>query len=149
MDVIAEQVERLCSRDAREGCRALRELLSVCERSNDTYPYLERFIEMTDSENSYIRTRGLLLVVANAQWDTAHKIDGALDRLLSHILDPKPISARQFIAALPKLVEAREDLRDDVVRALRQADASHYSSSMRPLVEKDIHAALTEIQGVL
>ena len=31
--------------------------------------------EMLDSDNPYIRTRGLLLISANAKWDSDNKID--------------------------------------------------------------------------
>ena len=67
LEHIAELIELLFSKNATAGCGAMKELIDVAEESNCLYSYMDRFIEMLDSDNSYIRTRGLLLIAANAQ----------------------------------------------------------------------------------
>lgn len=138
-------VKALRDPDNRRACAALKELQAESERSGAVYPYFDRFAAMLDDGNSYIRTRGLLLVAANAGWDTAHRLDDILDKFLTHITDDKPITARQCIGALPALVRARPDLRGRIRKALLNADASPYADSMRPLVEQDIAAAVSAI----
>lgn len=50
-----------------------------------------------DSDNSYIRTRGLTLIAYNAKWDEDNKIDKIIDEYLKRIEDVEPITARQCI----------------------------------------------------
>ena len=146
MEHIAELIELLFSKNATAGCGAMKELIAVAEESNCLYPYMDRFIEMLDSDNSYIRTRGLLLIAANAKWDVDYKIDEIIDEYLRHINDSKPITARQLIQVLPKLAKDKPDLKDDILKALLRANTERYTTSMRPLVEKDIRNALEKIR---
>ena len=139
-------LETLWSKKTSEGYAALKELLTISQSSNALYPYMENFIKKIDSDNSYFRTRALALIVAYAQRDTDYKIDENIDAILAHITDVKPITARQFIKDLPRLAKSRPDLRQDILSALRGADALRYSLSMRPLVEGDIRKAILEIE---
>lgn len=62
---------------------------------------MARLIGMLGSDNSYVRTRGLLLIEANARRDAGYLIDENINQILSYITDPKPNAARQFIQSLP------------------------------------------------
>ena len=146
MEHIAELIELLFSKNATIGCGAMKELIAVAEESNCVYPYMDQFIGMLDSDNSYIRTRGLLLIAANAKWDMDYKIDEIIDEYLRHVNDSKPITARQLIQVLPKLAKDKPELKDDILKALLRANTERYASSMRPLVEKDIRNALEKIR---
>lgn len=139
-------IEMLWSKKTSEGYAALKGLLALSRESDEVYPYMEQLIEKLDSENSYFRTRALALIAANAKWDTEYKIDENIDRILAHITDDKPITARQFIKDLPILAEAKPELRQDILSALRRADTLRYPLSMRPLVEGDIRDAVMEIE---
>lgn len=145
MTNLAAQVARLRSKNQKEGHAAMQLLQRESERSDAVYAYFDEFAALLDSAQSYERTRGLTLIAANARWDADCKIDELIDRYLSHVTDPKPITARQCIAQLPTLARCKPDLRDDIVRALRWADTGRYAGSMRPLVQKDIQNALAEI----
>lgn len=101
---------------------------------------------MLDSDNSYIRTRGLTLIACSAQWDEDYKIDEIIDKYLKHITDVKPITARQCIKLLPLIAEHKPELKEDIRSALYKADISIYDDSMGPLVYKDIQKALKKIQ---
>lgn len=125
----------------------MKTLLAESEQSNIVYPYLLRLIDLLGNDNSYIRTRALLLISANAKWDIDYLIDENIDDVLVHITDPKPITARQFIQTLPSLAAAKPDLRDDILAALRQADTLRYQLSMRPLVDEDIRKTLLAINA--
>lgn len=139
-------IDALRSKSASEGYAALRELLRLSRDSAEVYGYIEQFIEMTDSENSYIRTRALTLMAANARWDTDCRIDENIDKILEHITDAKPITARKFIEVLPELAAAKPDLRGDILAALYRADTQRYPLSMRGLVDSDIRKAAAEIK---
>jgi len=111
------------------------------------YRFWDDFAGMMDSGNSYVRTRGLLLIAANAAWDTEHKMDGVLARYLEHVCDEKPITARQCIQALKSIVSARRDLVPEIREALEHADTGGYNANMRPLIERDIAGVMKMMEG--
>ena len=143
---IAETFELLFDKNNNTAYKALQELQKESERTDCVYPYMDRLSQMLDSDNSYIRTRGLTLLAWNAKWDKDYKIDEIIDRYLKHITDAKPVTARQCIKLLPIIAEYKPDLRNEIVSALQKADISAYDDSMRPLVYKDIQKALKEIK---
>ena len=143
---IAETFELLFDKNNSAAYKALQKLQKESEEKDCVYPYMDRLSEMLDSDNSYIRTRGLTLIAYNAKWDKDYKIDEIIDKYLKHITDVKPITARQCIKLLPIIANYKPELRIDILSALHKADISIYEDSMQPLVYKDIQKALKEIQ---
>lgn len=146
METSEDLVALLCGKDNTAAYGALQELLRRSAQGSGVYAYMDRFIELMDSPNSLARTRGLLLIAANAPWDTEYKVDAVIGQYLRHVIDPKPITARQCIGALPGLAAAKPDLREEILRALHGADPGRYAPSMGPLVYRDIRAALDAIE---
>ena len=126
--------------------KALQELQKESEESDKVYCYMGKLADMMDSDNSYIRARGLTLVAYNAKWDIDNKIDEIIDEYLKHIEDVKPITARQCIKLLPMIAKNKPELKCDIVSALQKADISIYADSMQSLVYKDIQNSLAEIE---
>ena len=86
---ISELVAGLFNKDDKAAYKCLKELVSLSEQDNVVYQFFDTFTDMIDNDNSYIRTRGLLLISANAKWDTDYKIDEIIDKYLCHIMDDK------------------------------------------------------------
>jgi len=145
---IAETFELLLDKNNNVAYKALQLLQKESEERNCVYPYMHRLSDMLDSENSYIRTRGLTLLAYNAKWDKDNKIDEIIDKYLKHITDIKSITARQCIKLLPIIVEYKPELKNDILSALHKANISIYGDSMQSLVHKDIQKALNEIQSL-
>ena len=145
---IEETFESLLDKNNNVAYKALQKLQKESEETDCVYPYMDRLSEMLDSDNSYIRTRGLTLIAYNAKWDKDYKIDEIIDKYLKHITDVKPITARQCIKLLPIVAKYKPELRIDIISALHKADISIYEDSMQPLVYKDIQKALKEIQKI-
>jgi len=143
---IEETFELLFDKNNKIAYKALQELQKESEKTDHVYPYMDRLSDMLDSDNSYIRTRGLTLIAYNAKWDKDYKIDEVIDRYLKHITDVKPITARQCIKLLPIVAGNKPELKNDILSALQKADISFYDDGMQPLVYKDIQKALKEIQ---
>ena len=137
--------ELLFDKNNNVAYKALQELQKESAKTNCIYPYMDRLIDMLDSDNSYIRTRGLVLLAYNAKWDKDYKIDEVIDKYLKHITDVKPITARQCIKMLPIIAKYKPELKTDILSALHYANIS-YGDSMQSLVYKDIQKALQEIQ---
>lgn len=145
---IEETFESLLDKNNNVAYKALQKLQKESEETDCVYPYMDRLSEMLDSDNSYIRTRGLTLIAYNSKWDKDYKIDEIIDKYLKHITDVKPITARQCIKLLPIVAKHKPGLRIDIISALHKADISIYEDSMQPLVYKDIQKALKEIQKI-
>ena len=145
---IAETFELLLDKNNNVAYKALQLLQKESEERNCVYPYMDRLSDMLDSDNSYIRTRGLTLLAYNAKWDKDNKIDEIIDKYLKHITDIKPITARQCIKLLPIIAEYKPELKNDILSALHKANISIYGDSMQSLVHKDIQKALNEIQNL-
>jgi len=144
---IAEMYTLLFAKDNNVAYEALQQLQTESENANSVYLYMDKFIDMLDDKNAYIRIRGLTLIAYNAKWDTDYKIDEIIDKYLQHIVDIKPIVARQCIKLLPLLTSSKPDFCLDIISALQKADISIYADSMRPLVAKDIQNSLQKIKA--
>lgn len=129
--------------------KALQMLQKESKKTNKVYSYTDRLCGMIDNNNSYIRTRGLILLAYNAKWDKDCKIDKIINKYLKHITDTKPITARQCIKLLPIIAENKPDLKESIVSALYKADISVYNESIRLLICKDIQKALEKIAGIV
>ena len=143
---IVKTFEALFDKDNNAAYKALRELQQESEETDNVYPYMHILSDMLDSDNSYIRTRGLTLIACNAKWDKDCKIDEIIDKYLKHITDVKPITARQCIKLLPIIAKHKPELRNDIISALHKANICIYDSSMQSLVYKDIQKVVKDIQ---
>ena len=143
---IGETFELLFDKNNNVAYKALQELQKESEETDCVYPFIDRLSDMLDSENSYIRTRGLTLLAYNAKWDKEYKVDEIIDEYLKHITDVKPITARQCIKLLPIIAKHKPELKNGILSALNKANISIYDYSMQPLVYKDIQKALKEIK---
>ena len=143
---IAEIFELLFDKNNNVAYKALQELQRKSEETDCVYPFIDRLSDMLESDNSYIRTRGLTLLAYNAKWDKEYKVDEIIDEYLKHITDVKPITARQCIKLLPIIAKHKPELKNDILSALNKANISIYDYSMQPLVYKDIQKALKEIK---
>ena len=143
---IGETFELLFDKNNNVAYKAFQELQKESEETDCVYPFIDRLSDMLDSDNSYIRTRGLTLLAYNAKWDKEYKVDEIIDEYLKHITDVNPITARQCIKLLPIIAKHKPELKNDILSALNKANISIYDYSMQPLVYKDIQKALKEIK---
>jgi len=141
-DEVAALVSGLLNANNEAAYTCLQALLNRSETGNSVYQFFSAFVDMLGNTNSYVRTRGLVLISANAKWDDDKRIDGIIDNYLSHIEDDKPITSRQCIKGLHKIAQHKPNLIAAMCAALNNASAERYSDGMRSLVSNDINAAL-------
>lgn len=111
MEDIHNCANGLTNRDDKQAYQCLKQLENRSLAYPGVYPFSDTFATSLSSNNSYIRTRAILLIAANAQWDSDYKIDEIIDEYLLHIADAKPIAARQCIKVLPTIAKYKPDLR--------------------------------------
>ena len=143
---IEENFALLFDKNNNAAYKALQTLQKECEESDKIYCYMDKLADMMDSDNSYIRTRGLTLIACNAKWDRDNKIDEIIDEYLKHIEDVKPITARQCIKLLPMIAKNKPELKCDIISSLQKANVSIYTDSMQSLVYKETQTSLAEIE---
>lgn len=144
---IDEQLAIARGADAAAGYQALKRLLAASAESPAVYERFDELATMLDAGSSYERTRGFLLIAANARWDEAGRIEGALDRLARVLRDEKPTVVRQCVQAAPQLAAARIELADRVAAALKAVDPGAYRDSMQPLIARDVAEAQAAVRG--
>lgn len=144
---IEENFTLLFDKNNNAAYKALQILQKESEKTNRVYFYMDKLVDMMDSDNSYIRTRGLVLIAYNAKWDRDNKIDKIIDKYLKHIQDVKPITARQCIKLLPVIAQNKPKLKNDIILALQKADISIYADSIQSLVYKDIQNTLCTLNS--
>lgn len=131
-------IANLTSKDDKFACAFADKMISESKETDEWYGYFDDICKLLDHPKSLVRNRALWILAANAQWDGEDRFDGILSGFLSHITDPKPITARQCIQALAQVGLAKPQYIPAILSALRDADLSQYKDSMRPLIEKDI-----------
>ncbi|WP_373127305.1 SufBD protein [Dielma fastidiosa] len=144
---IRQLIAQLYASDANAGYAALKQLEMMSEEGAAVSLYLDEFFSMLNHKNSYVRNRGLVLIAANAKWDSAQVIDAQLEHFLDHLHDEKPITARQCVKLLPLLVKDKPELALKITAALRQAQPMAYSANMQKLIAEDIKQSLALIEN--
>lgn len=144
---VSEYIALLTGKDAKTAYAFSQQIAAESRKSNVWYSCFEQFAALLSHKNSLVRNRAVSILAANARWDTEGKFDAILDEFLSHVTDVKPITARQCIAALPEIAEAKPEMVPRIRAALVQAELGGYPDSMQPLILKDIAAALQKMEG--
>ena len=142
-------LEKLTSKDDQAACAYSGSIIDESRETNKWYGCFDEFASLLSHPNSFVRNRVLYILAAIARWDDENKLDGILSEYLSHITDPKPITARQCVKALAEIGQAKPHLIPRILSALRSADLSAYKDSMRPLIGKDIRQTVEQLSCAL
>ena len=146
MNPIEAQIEELKNKDQKTAYQALKHLLAISETRAEVSYYFDRFVALLQDPQSYVRTRGLLLIGANARWVEEKTCAAALPFCLALIQDPKPITRRQCIQALPSLSASHPSPKPSILAALTNAQIQDVPETMQRLIAKDIQKTLQAIQ---
>lgn len=147
MHEIQELVSALFSKDADYAYESLGRLEALSASSNVVYEHFDEFLEMLDDENSYVRTRGFIMIVSNARWDEDCKVEKNIDSILKILCDPKPIAARQSIKRTPDLASCKPNLKPNILRTLKRALNTSRPENMQNLVQRDTSLAIERINS--
>ncbi|HHW46938.1 MAG TPA: hypothetical protein GXX17_08585 [Clostridiales bacterium] len=135
---ISQLVEWLTEKDDKLRYNSLLLLEHRSEEYDDVYPFWDIFCEKLRSTNSYQRSIGVMLIAANVKWDRENRIDNIIDDYLRILYDEKPITVRQCIQSLDKIVTYRTNLHNKVANELISIDIMGFKPTMRKLVLYDI-----------
>jgi hypothetical protein len=135
---ISQLIEWLALKDDNIRYQAFLLLQNRSLLFDDVYPYWDTLRKKLKSDNSYQRSIGLMLIAENAKWDTENRMEDTIDECLMLLNDEKPITIRQCIQSLGKIVSAKPGLNDKIASALINLDLMAVKETMRKSILLDI-----------
>ncbi|MDD4642859.1 MAG: hypothetical protein PHG99_05075 [Erysipelotrichaceae bacterium] len=135
---VSQLIEWLSLKDDNIRYNALLLLQIRSALFSDVYLYWSILQNKLKSDNSYQRSIGLLLLVDNVKWDKEKRMEGMIDQFLMLLDDEKPITIRQCIQALGKIVEVKPNLNDKVAAKMIDFDLMSVKKTMRKSILLDI-----------
>lgn len=139
-------VELLNEKDNNLRYQAFLLLQNRSQNHDDVFPYFDIFCEKLCSSNSYQRSLGAMLIADNARWDKQNKLDFVIDNYLLLFNDEKPITIRQSIQSLIKIIPYKSQLIDKIKNALINLDLLLIKDTMRKSILVDILTVLATIR---
>jgi hypothetical protein len=109
------------------------------------YAYWDVLENKLESENSYQRSIGLMLIAENVRWDKEGKFAKVLSKYMACCNDEKFITARQTIQGLETIVKATDKYNDAIKQALTNLQFSQYKENQQKLLKKDAANVLKAI----
>lgn len=141
-------IERLASAEDKIRYPAfllLKERSAICA---DVYPFWDALDEKLTHENSYQRSIGAMLLSANAKHDAQGKLKQTLPRYLALLNDPKPITVRQCVQALPEILRAKPEYAEPIGNAILSVSLLDYKETMRKLILLDFLETLILVRSL-
>ena len=131
-------ISKLTAKDDKYACAIADKIISESQDTDKWYEYFDEFASVLNHPKSLVRNRVLHILAANVQWDDENRFDAIISDYLTHVMDEKPITARQCIKALAQVGVAKPQYIPRILSCFHGADLSKYKDSMRPLIEKDM-----------
>lgn len=133
-----ELMQGITQADDKKAYEYARQVCAMSAASPAYYSRLEDFLPMLLDDSSFVRTRGFMLICAQARWDTEGRIARHWDRLSAMLHDPRPTALRQSLKALHEVALFRPELCGLIEQELDRIDLTGYRDSMSPLIARDI-----------
>lgn len=139
-DNVAFLVETLNEKDDKLRYNAFLLLQAHSKEANTVYQYWDKLAGKLDSDNSYQRSLGIMLLAENVRWDTEGKFAGVISKYFVCCNDEKFITARQTIQALAEVVKATCKYNKAIAEGLAGLDFSKYKENQQSLLKRDVAA---------
>jgi hypothetical protein len=140
------QFADLASKDDKVRYAAFKSLLAETESKvswfADRFAYLAAKLE---SDNSYQRSIGIMLLCNLAKSDTEGLLGKVLPDILSHMHDEKFITSRQCIQSVWKIAVAQPLLSGEVISALKKIFHASEGENHYSLIRRDILQSMQHI----
>lgn len=109
---------------------------------NDVYCFWDEFTAKFTSPNSYQRSLGLMLIAENVRWDSEHRFDSIVDAYLGFCDDEKPVTVRQCVQSLNKIIAYTPHLNSRITEKLLSIDIMQRKETQRKILLMDILSVL-------
>jgi hypothetical protein len=133
-------MQTLSEKDDKLRYNAFLILREYSKNSQGVYFYWSLLAKKLDSDNSYQRSSGVLLLAENVRWDKEGKFAQIIDKFLACCTDEKFITARQTIQGLNQIIKATGKYNTSIAKRLANLDFSKYKENQQSLLKRDIAA---------
>ncbi|MCL4429979.1 MAG: hypothetical protein M1167_04420 [Chloroflexi bacterium] len=135
-------VETLNEKDDKLRYNAFLLLQSNSRMFPSVYEYWGELEKKLDSDNSYQRSLGIMLIAENVRWDKEGRFGKTISKYLGCCSDEKFITARQTIQGLEIILKATDKFNDEIKQVLANLQLSQYKENQKKLLNKDISNVL-------
>ncbi|MDO4488998.1 MAG: hypothetical protein Q4B67_07950 [Eubacteriales bacterium] len=135
-DIIA----RLTAKDDKAAYECAKEISAESAQSDKYLSMIPEFAGLLTHDSSFVRTRGFMLICAQARWAKDGEIGDVFDQMVPLLNDPKPTAVRQCLLALHEVALYRPEMNERIEKAIDGIDLTKYKDSMTPLITKDIES---------
>ncbi len=140
VDDVVFLVETLSEKDDKLRYNAFLLLQAYSPLAPTVYAHWDVLAQKLDSENSYQRSLGVMLLAENIRWDSEGKFGASLSKYLACCSDEKFITARQTLQALIKIAGTTKEYNKTIANHISTLDISKYKENQQSLLKKDIAA---------
>ncbi|MCX7614239.1 MAG: hypothetical protein N2Z65_00620 [Clostridiales bacterium] len=116
--------------------------------SDDVFSYWDLFCNKMESENSYQRSIGIMLIAENIRWDKENKTEDVIERYLLHCSDEKFITSRQTIQSIKIWLSFKPQLFNRIINTLINIDIKKFKETQQKLILLDIIGVLLKIEKI-
>lgn len=139
-------VEKLSEKDDKVRYNAFLLLQAHSKESSAVYGYWDVLENKLDSDNSYQRSLGVMLIAENVRWDKEGRFAKIIGKYVACCNDEKFITARQTIQGLGTIMQSTDKYNDSVEQALANLQFTQYKDNQQKLLKKDVAATLKAIK---
>lgn len=144
---IKDLMNRLNDKDNKIRKEALDKLIELTEDTVDwTYDYWDYLVAKLNSDNSYQRTIGMLILSNLAKSDDENRFKEILDKYLSITEDERFITSRQALQNLWKVAIVNSECRYKIIKHLENMFINNkYLKTHANLIRKDVIESICKI----
>jgi hypothetical protein len=139
-------VQTLSEKDDAVRYSAFLLLQARSRESPDVYEHWDVLDGKLESDNSYQRSLGVMLLAENVRWDKQGKFGRIIDKYLQCCSDEKFITARQTIQGLEAILKATYKYDAQMKQHLSQLTLAQYKENQQRLLSKDVANVLKLIE---
>ncbi len=135
---LAQLIDLLSVKEDRIRYQAFLLVQNRSKSFDDVYPFWNVFSQKLKSDNSYQRSIGVMLMAENTKWDKDNRLEQDIGSYLAILGGEKPITVRQCIQSLAKIIPYKPGLHEKIADALIGVELAKLPQTMQKLVLLDI-----------
>ena len=113
-------IEILKDKDCNKAYAYTREICAESVYSDQYYQYFDDLLSLLKEENSYYKTRGIMIIASLSKWDREGKVARSTPQILALLEDKKPVVVRKCIEALKEIVKTVQRTRQVSLKQLKE-----------------------------
>ena len=122
-------------------------LKSSSQLSPKVYHYWDELEGKLESDNSYQRSLGVMLIAENLRWDREGRFERVIGKYFGCCNDEKFITARQAIQGLATIIKTTPKYNEEIKRRLPKLELAKYKLNQQKILAKDIANTLKIISS--